>query len=77
MNCEHTLVFRFDDQSSSFTNGWECGELWKDMENQIEIERTVHGENLEMIQRMGSKHGYITKLKSLDNGWFHLSARPS
>lgn len=72
---EYNLILRFDDPTPSYTYGFEAGIIWALMETGVEnINRPIREENIEVIQRMGSRLGYRTDLKPTMGGWLDLEA---
>ncbi len=56
---KYDLIVAFTDESGSFTNGFEAGQIWESMKRcDSTIEKTVHTENEETIRRMAHAEGY-------------------
>lgn len=56
---QYDLVVSFTDDSESFTNGFEAGQIWESMKrHDPTIEKTVHTANKETIVRMAHAEGY-------------------
>lgn len=56
---EMTLLIPFDDQSESFTCGFEAGMIWAEMERGVPtIERTVKATNIAVLKKMAANKGY-------------------
>jgi hypothetical protein len=56
---EYKIVMPFVDESDSFTNGFECGQIWEQMKFGMTINRMVHKTNKEQIEMMAAKNNYI------------------
>lgn len=65
------IMVAFPDESASFTNGFEAGIIWALVEaGQQTIERTVHAENTEVLQRIARRMGYEIEItESSVSGW--------
>lgn len=78
---EFGLVVPFDDASDSFVHGFEAGEIWRDMQSSVEINRPVHSQNKVVIEAMAVASGYDIELKPTEySEWMNLEgskARPS
>lgn len=68
------LMVAFTDDSPSFVNGFEAGIIWALLEaGQASIERTVHAENREVIERMARRMGYSCEFVETEvEGWLEL-----
>lgn len=57
---EYGLLVAFPDESHSFVHGFEAGQLWQCMHERdsVEIECTIHAENVEVIRRMCGSAGW-------------------
>lgn len=63
-NVEFGLLVSFTDNSQSFTNGFEAGMIWRDLEaGPEELEGTYHAENLELLKRFSEALGYKLKVE--------------
>lgn len=58
MSEESCLWIRFDDQSESYTLGFEAGQLFQRMLTETNIETLIHSKNLNQIQQMATKLGF-------------------
>lgn len=67
-DANYGLIVSFEDQSASFVNGFEAGELWQRMRNgaEAEIEATVHTANRETITRMGIAEGWAVEFSATE-----------
>lgn len=72
---ESSLIVSFDDQSASFTHGFEAGIIWKRM---MDGEPTIegcnsmmcHGQNAEVLSRMAVAQQYEIEVTHEDGEWF-------
>jgi len=68
------LVLRFEDQSNSFTHGFECGIIWQKLKDKQVIDReTINTENKEQIQQMAEVHHRIAEFEDIADGWTILT----
>ncbi len=65
---EYGMIFRFDDQSSSFVHGFELGQLWTKLEQRIDPTNVYHSSNAETIIRACQHHGCRVKIKACEYG---------
>lgn len=76
-------IVKFIDESENFSHGFECGKIWKMLNNKEQIiELPVYIANCEMIERMCTVFHkravfkpYIT-LSEKENIWCVLSVEP-
>jgi len=54
----YSLVMPFLDGSKSFVHGFECGQVWEEMERGEPIERNINAANIEQIRLMAKVHDY-------------------
>lgn len=66
---DYALLVSFPDQSESFVLGFECGMIWKAMQDGAAVSMTVHNQNAECLQRMAAHHGYSCSLERYDDTW--------
>lgn len=72
----YALIVSFPDASQSYVNGFEAGEIWKDMQSCADIERAVHAENKTVIERMAVASGYNIEIEKTDYPqWLNLIGR--
>jgi hypothetical protein len=77
MNDRNILIMPFMDESESYTNGFEAGQLWEQMSSSIPIkDRAVHSDNAEQIKLICDHFGYQYKLDFSGEGWQILNANP-
>jgi hypothetical protein len=62
---EYGLLFAFDDESPSFVNGFEAGMIYQEMDTAEEIRRTIHRENLGLIQKMAARFGWKADIEEV------------
>lgn len=76
-NAEYGLVIRFDDQSGSFTHGFEAGGIYADMKRgELLLTGPVHSANRDLILRMAGKEGYDCEMKATDyDEWLEMRAQ--
>jgi hypothetical protein len=58
MSEKSSLWIRFDDQSESYTLGFEAGAIFQRMNQENLIETLIHAKNLNQIQQMATKLGF-------------------
>ena len=63
---DFTPWISFTDPSPSFTHGWECGEIFRDMELGVDISRNIHAANKFQIELMARKLGYKVDLQEIE-----------
>lgn len=74
---KNILVMPFVDESESFTNGWECGEIWAEMERGTSFDKKlIHTVNIKQINLMCEHFGYSHIIKEYDDTWAYLTASP-
>ena len=52
------LLVRFEDQSESYTLGFEAGMIFAEMQKREPFERLMHAKNLVQIEEMADAMGY-------------------
>ena len=64
-NAEYGLVVSFDDQSASYVNGFEAGQIHQRMSSgtEAEFDMTVHSANKETLERMAVAYGWSVSFK--------------
>ena len=72
---ENTLLMPFLDESESFTNGFECGQIWQRVSDGESFERClIHTCNIEQIKLICESFGVLYKIdNSSDSEWSLLS----
>lgn len=67
----------FIDASESFTNGFECGQIYQMMERKEVFENyLIHSCNKEQIKLIAIRFGYaITVSESIDIEWCYLNGK--
>lgn len=55
---EYRPLMAFFDESVSFCNGFECGQIWQRMDAKEPLAQNVHAANVEQIKAMADVHGY-------------------
>lgn len=75
---EYALAFRFDDQSPSYTLGFEAGQLSEMLKAKANITRhIVHPDNLPTLHRMAEYYGYSLIVDGTAiEGWCEITATP-
>ena len=72
---DFALVLSFDDDSPSFTHGFEVGRVWQRMEAKEGLFGSTldgvhfHATNLPVFQRMAELHGYHCDPGQMDDEW--------
>lgn len=70
------LLMPFIDESPSFTNGFECGQVWQMIEEGETIERRlVHVENIEQIKLICRSFGVECGIDIADDTWCYLTVK--
>lgn len=73
---EFNLIMPFKDQSKSFTNGFECGQIWEKMENGVEFKMyPIHYENIKQIQMMADRFGYELEILDYNIDWSEMNGK--
>lgn len=72
------LLMQFLDESENFVNGFECGKLWEQISNNLEIQNLpIHSTNIEQIKLMCDSNGYICTFEDCHDGcWHFLTCKP-
>ena len=72
---EYGLLIPFDDESTSFTNGFEAGMIYAEMQRkEALISRSVHEENEGLIRRMAEHEGYdVVFAETKVDGWLYVT----
>lgn len=77
------LIVSFPDQSASFVNGFEAGQVWSALESgayDVSNGYQCHEENREVILRIARHFGYSVDFTTSGEGWllahFSRSQRP-
>lgn len=70
------LILQFDDQSPSFSYGFQAGQIWQSMVCGVHFETQFSGEILELVQRMPVRKNYTFEIKDIGNGWYYLKGTP-
>jgi hypothetical protein len=71
----NTLLMPFIDASESFTNGFECGQIWQRVSDGESFERClIHSCNVEQIKMICESFGVKYSIKkSSDSEWSLLT----
>ena len=56
---EYGLFIRFEDQSESFTLGFEAGMVYEKLLQGVNFTLTVHKENARQLENLANKLGYL------------------
>lgn len=69
-----SLVVSFDDQSESFTHGFEAGIIWKRMmDGEVQIDgcngMMCHEQNITVFRRMALAQQYDMEISYSENEW--------
>jgi hypothetical protein len=74
---KRTLIMPFEDESESFTNGFECGQIWEKMTNCVVFQdQIVHACNKLQIQLMCDHFGYHGKFVDAGEEWTAFTGAP-
>lgn len=61
---EYSPLVAFTDDSQNFTNGFEAGMVWRDLDRGLdELEGTYRAENKEVLKRIADYYGYGVKFE--------------
>lgn len=72
----NTLLMPFIDESESFTNGFECGQIWQRISEGETIERQiVHRENEKQIEFICRTFGVECGIDIIDDTWSYLTVK--
>lgn len=66
------LVLAFDTDEPEFTRGFECGQLWEQLDGGYQLEKTIHTTNVEMAMRIAEARGYDFAATGDDPNWVHV-----
>ena len=70
------LLMPFTDSSESFTNGFECGQIWEHLQrDEYHTAMVVHSANCEQIKLICEHFGYDFTLVDNEDGWHIFSCR--
>ncbi len=71
---DFNLVMSFNDQSNSFTHGFECGQIWEQMKSNKKFDKYLfHINNKEQIEMMCKKFLYTYSIEIIDDTWCYLT----
>lgn len=69
------LLVPFDDESQSFTNGFECGQIWQDLENGKNInQRMTHTINRNQLRLICEFFQYEFSFEAVNEDWDYFTA---
>jgi hypothetical protein len=69
-----TLLMPFIDESESFTNGFECGQIWQRIsEGETIANQLIHWENAEQIKRICETFGLSCEITQWNETWAYLT----
>lgn len=72
----YNCILQFDDQSPSFSFGFQAGVIWQKTKSGEPFTDQFSGDNLELVQRMASRAGYEFEITDAGNGWYNLISTP-
>jgi hypothetical protein len=76
MSKEYNLVMPFLDESESYCNGFELGQIWERMKNGDQINtQPVHVTNKKQLVLCCEYHGYEGHFTPMDADWILFSAQ--
>lgn len=78
MSADYDLILTFDDQSPSFTFGFQAGVIWEKMKRREEFTEQFCGDILELVQRMPARTNYRFEIEPAEEtgAWYNLRAIP-
>lgn len=69
------LLMPFVDESESFTNGFECGQIWEILSKGESItDKWIHQENTKQVEMMCRRFMYSCTIEYVSDGWSKLTA---
>ena len=72
---DYNLIVRFEDQTSSFTNGYEAGMIWQQMQDAKDVDMTVHSDNMIVLTDMAMATGYEIEFEATEyDEWLYCKA---
>lgn len=72
----NTLLMPFIDETPSFTNGFECGQVWQRISEGDTIEKQlIHCENIEQIRLICRSFGVECGIDIADDTWAYLTVK--
>jgi hypothetical protein len=61
------LILEFDSLDEEFQRGFECGEIWACLTDEVEeVHSIISGQNVEMVMRMAEAAGYSYSARYLE-----------
>ena len=77
MEEQNELLMPFFDSSESFTNGFECGQIWEKLQNGEKLDKyLVHRCNIEQIKKIAEI--FMTKIsvrKTSEDEWCTITTK--
>jgi hypothetical protein len=74
---KNTLLMPFLDESESFTNGFECGQIWQRVsEGETFDKQLIHTENKEQIEMICRSFGVDFGIIEYNETWAYLTVKP-
>lgn len=71
------LLMPFLDESESFTNGFECGRIWQEVNaGETFASYLAHKCNQKQIEMIFEHFGYEYLIVDAGEGWIYLTATP-
>jgi len=72
----NTLLMPFIDESESFTNGFECGQVWEKISEGDCFERhLIHTENINQIKMICDSFGVECLIDDYNETWSYLTTK--
>lgn len=70
------LLVPFDDESHSFTNGFECGQIWQQLEtgNDV-IKHVTHTINRNQLRKICEFFEYDFSFEFINEDWDYFTAK--
>lgn len=73
----NVLIMPFLDKGESFTNGFECGQIWNKIEEGEVLEGyLIHTENIEQIKLICRTFGVECGIEICNEEWAYLTIKP-
>jgi len=71
---KHCLLVPFDDESFSFTNGFECGQIWQELQNGNDIKKRLsHTCNRNQIRLICEFFNCSFSFEAISEEWDYLT----
>jgi hypothetical protein len=73
---DYQSLMPFDDESESFTNGFECGQMFNTLESGKDIDKKItHTVNRNQLRKMCELFNYEFSFEALNEEWDYFTAK--